>query len=169
MECPSCKNSLRTIMYEGIQIETCDACQGEWLDAGELKHIVQVRETRFDEQERRAVAAAVKITGVDVKQADRDLVCPKCSDRTDAINYGGDTGIVIDRCPGCGGIWLDGGEMEKIQMVVEGWKDGLPEDLKKHGARLRQVAAEVKEGGKVKISRIGFVNAIINGILDIGS
>lgn len=169
MQCPSCKSTLSTIQYEGIQIESCDACQGEWLDAGELKHIVQVRETRFDEQERRAVAAAVKITGVDVEQADRDLVCPKCTDRTNAINYGGDTGIVIDKCQGCGGVWLDGGEMENIQKVVEGWEDGLPADLKQYGARLRQVADDVKAGGKVKISRIGFVNSIINGILDIGS
>lgn len=168
MQCPSCKSMLRTIQYEGIQIETCDACQGEWLDAGELKHIVQARETRFDEQERRAVAAAVKITGVDIEQADRDLVCPKCGGRTDALNYGGDTGIVIDKCPGCGGVWLDGGEMKKIQMVVEGWEDLLPEDLKQHGARLRQVADEVKERGKVKISSFGFINTIINGILDIG-
>lgn len=168
MQCPSCKSSLRTIQYEGIQIETCDACHGEWLDADELKHIVQVRQTRFDEQERRAVAAAVKITGVDVEQADRDLVCPKCRERTNAVNYGGDTGIVIDKCPGCGGIWLDGGEMEKIQKIVEGWKDGLPEDLKRYGARLRQVADEVKERGEVKISSFGFINSIINGILDIG-
>ncbi len=27
--------------------------------------------------------------------------------------------IVIDRCPKCSGVWLDGGELEKIKGVVE--------------------------------------------------
>ena len=35
------------------------------------------------------------------------LKCPKCGGTTDAINYGGDTGILIDRCTACQGVWLD--------------------------------------------------------------
>ena len=27
--------------------------------------------------------------------------------------------IVIDRCPNCGGVWLDGGELELIRGAVE--------------------------------------------------
>jgi Zn-finger nucleic acid-binding protein len=104
-----------------------------------------------------------------VEREDRDLKCPKCSGRTDALNYGGDTGIVIDKCPGCGGVWLDASELNSIQMVVEGWEDGLPADLAKYGPRLRQISREVDEQSKVRISRFGFVNAIINGILDFGS
>lgn len=168
MQCPSCSTTLTTIDYEGIKIETCPGCEGEWLDAGELGHIARAREVRFDEEERRAIAAACKITPVVLEHHGRDRTCPRCGGRTDAINYGGDTGIIIDKCPACVGIWLDAGELEKIQMLVEGWKDGLPEDLQKHGPRLRQIAEEVKKRGRVRISRFGFVNAIINGILDIG-
>lgn len=167
MKCPNCGETLREIDYEGIRIETCSSCGGEWLDSGELGHVVAAREVRFDEGERRAVAAAVKITPVNLQDADRDLTCPKCGGQTDALNYGGDTGIVIDKCTGCRGIWLDGAEIEKIQMVIEGWEDGLPDDLKKHGPRLRQVAAEVEEKTKFKASRFGFINAIINGIVDV--
>lgn len=168
MQCPTCSTTLTTIDYEGIKIETCPGCEGQWLDAGELGHIARAREVRFDEEERRAIAAACKITPVVLEHHDRDLACPRCGGRTDAINYGGDSGIIIDKCPACVGIWLDAGELEKIQMLVEGWEDGLPEDLRKHGPRLRQIAEEVKERGRVRISRFGFVNAIINGILDIG-
>ena len=166
MQCPNCKSTLQTIDYEGIQIETCPDCEGEWLDAQELKHIVQVREVRFDKEERQAIAAATTITPINVKREDRDLRCPKCSGTTDALNYGGDTGIVIDKCTTCGGIWLDKGEMERIQQVVEGWKDGLPEMLAKHGPRLRQVATEIDERTRFQGSRFGFINAIINGIID---
>ncbi len=169
MQCPGCHATLRTADYEGIKIETCPACEGEWLDMGELKHVAKAREVRFDEAERRAVAAAVRITPVKVERHDRDLRCPKCGGQTDALNYGGDTGILIDKCTTCRGIWLDAGELEKIQMVVEGWEDGLPHDLRKYGARLRQVATDVQERTRFKESRFAFINAIINGILDAGA
>lgn len=167
MQCPTCNTTLRTVTYEGIQIETCTACTGEWLDRTELKHIVDAREERFSPEERQAVARAAKITGVDIEREDRDLICPKCGGQTDAVNYGGDSGVVIDKCTGCGGIWLDGGELEKVQMLVEGWEDGLPDDLAQYGKGLHNVAREVDERTKVRVSRFGFVNAIINGIVDL--
>ena len=104
MQCPQCDTLLCTIDYEGIEIETCPDCEGEWLDDGELKHVVKAREVLFSKEERRAIAAATKITGVKVEDVDRDLTCPNCGGQTDAINYGGDTGIIIDRCTGCRGI-----------------------------------------------------------------
>ncbi len=167
MKCPNCSTTLETIDYEGIKIETCPGCEGEWLDAGELKHITKTREVIFDPGQRRAVAATAKITGVVLKDVDRDLVCPKCGGQTDAINYGGDSGIIIDRCSGCRGIWLDGSELEKIQMLIEGWDDGLPDDLAHYGPKLRQVAEEVDRGDDVRVSRFAFINTIINGILDV--
>ena len=98
---------------------------------------------------------------------DRDLICPKCGGQTDAINYGGDTGIIIDRCTGCRGIWLDASELEKIQMLVEVWQDGLGDDLKQYEPRLREIAADVDRRDDVRVSRFWFVNVIINGVLDI--
>ena len=167
MRCPNCDSGLRTITYEGIQIETCSGCGGEWLDESELGHVNRAREVRFDKEERRAVAEATRIKGVKLDDVDRDLTCPKCGGQTDAVNYGGDTGIIIDRCTSCGGIWLGATELEKIQMVVEGWQDGLKDDLAKHAPRLRRIAEEVDRADDFTLSRFGFVNAIINGILDI--
>lgn len=167
MNCPNCKGTLSPITYEGIQIETCSGCGGEWLDNGELLHVNKVREVRFNVDERRALAQATKIKGVKLDDVDRDLVCPKCAGRTDAVNFGGNTGIIIDRCTDCSGIWLDAGELEKVQMLVEGWDDCLEEDLAKYGPKLREVAEKVDSNDDAKVSRIGFVNVIINGILDI--
>ena len=170
MMCPNCQSDLHAVYYEGIAIESCDNCHGEWLDHGELGKIVRIREVKFDREERRAIAESTTITGIVLKDVDRDLTCPKCDGTTDAVNYGGDTGIVIDRCTGCKGIWLDAGELEKTQMVVEGWEDALPEDLEKHGQKLRDVAAEVDAADDVTVSRLPvigrFINAAVNGILD---
>ncbi len=167
MNCPRCKHTLRTINYEGISIETCSKCKGEWLDDEELGHITKAREVCFDENERRAIAAATGITGVELEDVDDDLACPKCSGQTDPINYGGDTGIIIDRCTECHGIWLDGGEIEKIQMLIEGWEDGLKDDLAKYGPKLRKLRAKMDAEDDVAVSRFGFVNVIMNGVLDL--
>lgn len=167
MKCPGCSATMQTITYEGIQIESCGSCGGEWLDAGELGHVVRARETLFSPEERRAVAAATAITPVDLMGEDRNLTCPKCGGLTDARNYGGDSGMVIDRCSECGGIWLDADELENTQRLIEGWEDGLPEDLKQFGPRLRQVEVDVKNRTHVNISRFRFINAVINGILDL--
>jgi uncharacterized protein len=171
MRCPNCRSALQTIDYECIVIETCDQCNGEWLDDGELGKIVRLREVKFDPDERRAIAESTTIKGVVLEDVDRDLICPKCGETTDAVNYGGNTGLVIDRCTGCRGIWLDESELEKIQMIVEGWDDALPEDLQKYGSKLRDVAAEVDEADDVTISRLPligrFINSAINGILDL--
>jgi hypothetical protein len=171
MVCPNCQARLQTVQYEGISIETCPKCNGEWLDDRELGKIVRLREVKFDPEERRAIAESTSITGVVLEDVDRDLKCPKCGGTTDAVNYGGDTGIVIDRCNDCRGIWLDGDELEKIQMVVEGWNDALPEDLQKYGPKLRDVAVRLDQEDDVRVSRLPvvgrFVNLMVNGILDV--
>lgn len=171
MNCPNCKASLRTIRYEGIGIETCNSCNGHWLDSDELGKIVKIREAKFDEQERRAIVESTSITGVALDDVDRDLPCPKCGGTTDAVNYGGDSGIVIDRCTGCRGFWLDHGELEKIQMLAESWDDALPEDLAKYSEKLHDVAVRMDREDDVNPSRIPivgrFINSLINGILDL--
>ena len=167
MQCPNCQSRLREIDYEGIHIETCDDCGGEWLDDRELRLTTGIREVRFTTEEKQAIVQSHSISGVKLKDVDRDLPCPKCQGTTDAINYGGDTGIIIDRCTECKGLWLDAVELEKIQQLVEGWEDGLSGDLAKHSPKLREVAIEQDRSNDWSYSRIGFLNAIVNGIIDI--
>ena len=171
MKCPICENQLDTIEYEGIVLETCDVCCGEWLNADELDKVTCIREKKFNEEECRAIAESLTITGVRIDDVDRDLVCPNCSCITDAINYGGDTGIVLERCAGCGGFWLDDGELEKVQMVIEGWEDALPDDLAKYGPVLRDIEVKADIEDDVEVSRLPvvgrFINLCVNGVLDI--
>ena len=65
---------------------------------------------------------------------------------------------------------MDADELEKIQMLVESWKDNLPEDLQQYGPKLRQVADDIESANRVTVSRLPLVgsviNAAINGILD---
>lgn len=167
MNCPNCRTPLSTIDYEGIQIETCRSCGGEWLDSDELLHVTRAREARFSPEERRAIAESTTIEGVVLKDVDHDLICPKCGSTSDPVNYGGNTGLIIDRCTTCHGIWLDADELEKVQMLVEGWEDKLPDDLAEYGPELRRIRGRLDQADDVSVSRFGFVNAAINGILNL--
>ena len=41
------------------------------------------------------------------------MKCPKCGSDLEEINY---QGVMIDKCPGCKGIWLDQGELELLAL-----------------------------------------------------
>ena len=170
MKCPNCGDGLQATEYEGIPIETCSGCGGEWLDAIELYDVTVIREERFSEEELEALAAATPSECVKLTDVDRNLVCPKCGGTTDPINYGGTSGIIIDRCTDCTGFWLDASELEKVQMLVEGWEDQLEGDLAVHSARLHDIVIEVDKKDDVTVSRIPgvgrLINAFVNGVLD---
>ena len=42
MQCPKCGMQLVEIDYRGIKIDKCTACDGVWLDAGELGMVAQL-------------------------------------------------------------------------------------------------------------------------------
>ena len=166
MKCPIDGATLETITYEGIRIERCPECGGIWLDADELGHIVEAREKRFTQGERDALAQAKPVFGVPVDELDRELVSPKSGTKLKPVNYGGDSGIIINVCPNGEGIWLDACELESIQALVEGWEQKLPEDLAKHRELLDKVEMKQDLEDDVSYSRFGVINAIVNGIID---
>jgi len=167
MQCPNCRSPLKQVDYEGILIEVCESCEGQFLDDGELRNITRARERKYDAESRHALAKASKIQGVVLSKVDRKLSCPKCGGTTKAVNYGGDSGIIIDRCEQCRGIWLDGGELAKIEMLVEGWEDELPNDLKRYGLQLKSAEEKADRESRGRRGRRGyytFSDSLIDGI-----
>lgn len=45
------------------------------------------------------------------------------------FNYGGNSGVFLDRCPDKHGLWLDPGELENIQIAMEGPPPDVSRDL----------------------------------------
>jgi Zn-finger nucleic acid-binding protein len=123
MLCPVCKIVLHQIEYEQLVIEQCQACEGRWLDAGELRTIVQKREAQHGAAERKAAAKRLRAPALSPTERERKIACPGCGTTTQPVNYGGDSGIIVNRCPACGGVWLDRCELESIQALVEGLDD----------------------------------------------
>jgi hypothetical protein len=39
MKCPKCGHDLETLQFKGLDIDKCYACNGTWLDQGELEQL----------------------------------------------------------------------------------------------------------------------------------
>ena len=48
MMCPKCGMELIEIDYKSIKIDECSACEGIWLDAGELEAVSRLEKTGLD-------------------------------------------------------------------------------------------------------------------------
>lgn len=48
MRCPKCGMELLEIDYRDIKIDRCSACEGIWLDAGELDTVSKLEKTGLD-------------------------------------------------------------------------------------------------------------------------
>jgi len=168
MNCPVCEQAMIRTRYEGVEIDVCDLCGGEFLDYAELGHVVRVREERFSPELKRYVLSRPPCFGVPEEQCERQIRCPKCSCEMVVLNYGGDSGIYIDRCTKCLGFWLDADELDMIQAFQEEWEAKAPAMLQAVAADLevaRRKAAMSTNNSFVG-SRFAFVNALINRLLD---
>lgn len=124
MDCPRCEGKLATETYGGVEIDRCTRCKGIWMDAEEL------RRARREFLEGGAGALDGQSPAVsDGTKAER--VCPRDGAKLETFNYAYSSGIEVDRCGRCGGLWLDNGEFAKIEDFLRRAETSeLPADAK---------------------------------------
>ncbi|MBP9760575.1 MAG: zf-TFIIB domain-containing protein [Candidatus Pacebacteria bacterium] len=115
MLCPACTNTILTSkMIDDVRIDSCPACEGIWLDNGELQNAKNIRLKDFHWFD------------VDLWKHDADFFgapsgmhCPNCKN-TDlhTIKYD-HSNISIDVCEFCHGIWLDRKEFIAILKYIK--------------------------------------------------
>lgn len=55
------------------------------------------------------------------------MVCPRCNgELAEVVKHG----VVIDHCSGCGGIWLDKGELGKILSQIKQAESSLDDEFR---------------------------------------
>ncbi|HPN55773.1 MAG TPA: zf-TFIIB domain-containing protein [Candidatus Omnitrophota bacterium] len=114
MTCPDCGRDLQPVDFRGIEIKECAQCQGRWFDRDEL---IKAKNRTDDD---------LRWLDFDPFGQDADQFhvpperkkCPRCRKDMDALLYEG-SGVVIDRCLDCHGIWVHHGEFEKIIQYLE--------------------------------------------------
>lgn len=111
--CPVCREPLIAFELEGVEIDHCVACNGTWLDAGELEQIAELADVPPG-----PLSEALQSPGAGPRSKRR---CPRCRRRLTTVAIGSDPAIEIDRCPREHGLWFDAGELAAlIRSFAEG-------------------------------------------------
>lgn len=91
--CPGCQSAMQILLAGKVRVDRCFFCGGVYLDAGELE----------------TLAGAPLEEGTPGEPGKR--VCAGCGANLAPQRIGQVTG---DRCPGCGGLYLDADELQRI-------------------------------------------------------
>lgn len=113
VSCPRCRGSvsLVPVVYEerGVKAEAmrCPKCEGHFFGQQELAAISQV-----------PVPDKIALERIpDALEQLRDIGCPGCGAEGPMLKAQSrrERRVTLDVCAACGGIWLDGGELEAIR------------------------------------------------------
>ncbi len=108
MKCPRCHIELNSRSIQDIEIDECRDCQGIWLDAEKLRRLKDGADPDLQWMDFELWDHANRF-----HLAEKPIECPTCATALVAIEYG-DTGVEIDYCTDCRGVWLDADEFSKI-------------------------------------------------------
>ena len=113
MKCPACGNLLQEMTVGDVTVDVCKGgCGGIWFDNFELK--------KFDEPHESAGEALLGVERDESIVIDhtKRLKCPKCDDIVMMKHFFSvKKEVEVDECPGCGGFWLDAGELRRIRSL----------------------------------------------------
>lgn len=114
--------ALRELYYDGIMIDVCPSCRGVWLDKSELPALIKRRDQQWSDQLIDHVLSTLGQDGIPAEELAQQRHCPLCHTHMDAVNYQGNSGVIIDTCPKGHGVWLDHNELGKIRIFMAHWQ-----------------------------------------------
>ena len=138
IKCPKCKVFLSSSLLYNIEVDYCPRCFGIWLEEEELRWAK-------DEKDK-----DLQWLDIDLWKDEKKFKlshgirnCPSCRVPLYEVYYG-KSGIIVDVCNLCYGIWLDRGEFIKI---IDWLKEKADyEILQKYAKNLFEEFAEVFVG-----------------------
>ena len=132
MDCPKCSvgklneitvranNLYRAVALQGegtsfeLKLDQCFVCNGVWFDAGELQKYLS---------ENCTIVNSPEIDRPLIEKADKKISkCPHCNVDMVKLPAPKAPGITIDSCSTCQGIWLDSGELDRLELKNLGHK-----------------------------------------------
>lgn len=106
MNCPKCQaETLGEFSVQGVAVDRCPSCAGIWFDAHELSQLLA--------EEARHVASLRRGHVKDEIEGKKGK-CPRDGSELLRVYSSIERSVILDACPDCRGIWLDGGEFEKL-------------------------------------------------------
>ncbi len=159
-KCPVDGTSLDLCSLLSMEFESCPKCRGIWLVKDELRKLknktgngeLHWLNDEIDNIERTSAIAT-------------NRSCAKCDGTRLLSVVFGKSSIVVDWCPKCHGMWLDGDEFDSIMEYLEAEAaNATPADVK---AELRKDLKKLWEGGpESRIAEAGDVIAAATAFLN---
>ena len=115
MDCPNCDVSLDRVKYENVQVQQCPQCRGYLIRRNRLRLIKSTRDQSIEDLQAEAEAHQRPDTSEPIR-------CPRCRvDRMtkERIRVEDAYDFTLDFCQKCSNVWLDGGELARLQMTFE--------------------------------------------------
>jgi len=139
-ECPRCRVSLQTFLSDDEKYEICPRCGGLWLDKDEFYRATRVQYVYKKVDSKREYQKTPLRGPVDY------IPCVRCGKLMNRRNFGKISGVIIDRCSRHG-VWLDAGELEKIQHFISdgGLDRARDREIQKNRAKIRELATSVEQ------------------------
>ena len=106
MKCQKCESeTLVGLKLEEVAVDRCSSCDGIWFDAHELGQLLA---------EDAKQVASLRRGGVREALGGKKGNCPRDAGELLRVYSAVEKTVILDACPECRGIWLDGGEFEKL-------------------------------------------------------
>ncbi len=106
MKCPKCVEKTNEMKIEGIDIDFCSSCKGIWFDKDELPFMVELTKEEL----------SLEKMAQDAQKT--EWACPTCETKLEEFLFHDTKDLHVDRCPDCHGVWLDKGELAKVENVA---------------------------------------------------
>lgn len=118
-KCPADDFTLKTETYEGVQIDVCPHCNGVWLDDGELEKIQDTQDSDFRDLPTTALDSVNAAAGMAKAAREGARGCVVCDTAMEKREYAFTSQVMIDQCPKGHGMWLDRGELARLEKFYE--------------------------------------------------
>lgn len=105
--CPRCRvRLLDPVRLGSVEVDACNRCGGLWFEQGELARAVKD-----------AVGSVPSGTAFGGRRPESGMRCPGCDEPLSTYEFPEVDGASFDveLCAVCGGIWLDRGELARVQ------------------------------------------------------
>ena len=116
LHCPKCGDTLVETWHRNVNVDYCVKCNGVWVDHIEERSLLDMTPQGFTIDELKQLRKIYE--AVSTVDDSGYVPCPICEQLMQRRNWGGYSGVIVDRCL-THGTWYDAGELEKIQNYID--------------------------------------------------
>ena len=148
MDCPKCSRPLSRTTYENVRVMQCEECLGYLVVRKRLRLIKSLREQSPEALQSEADTQQVPDT-------QEQIGCPRCRVETmnkERVRIAADDFFHLDVCRKCDRVWLDGGELARLQIKFE--QSAKAVEAFAHQERLRSFTDEQRAEFQERIDKL---------------